>query len=345
MSDTVRAAEEGPDRTRTAAPRAAAADPLGKTYTYLRTAIVGLLIALGVAVFYQSARQGSFLASVSGYYYTAAQAIFVGALIGMGAAMIALKARHAAEDTLLNLGGVFAAVVAIVPTSRGEDYRTAVDACRQGLTPLLTERASTNLDCPTVLSLADATRANVQNNMFALLVVGGLGLAATLWFAARDRILGESSFHVGFSLVALVWIVGLCVFTVDLDLLISRAHYLAAILLFVCILAVAVINATRRRTEEESGGPVPEWTLDAPTVGRAMLRRPGQFDRYAWVAWIMLIGAVVGGVLWWVGVISLFWLEIFVAVLFTVFWAVQTVEQLPPRTAEPAGAANGAHTE
>ncbi|MCE3553415.1 hypothetical protein LWC33_18370 [Pseudonocardia sp. RS11V-5] len=334
MSDTVRAVEEGPDRALTAPPPPADG-ALGKSYTYLRVAIVGLLIALGVAVCYQSSRQGLFLASVSAYYYTPAQAIFVGALIGLGAAMIALRGRHPAEDTLLNLGGAFAAVVAVVPTSRGVDYQTAVEACRQGLTPLLTQRATTRFDCPTVLSLAEATRANVQNNVFALLVVGALGLVATLGFAARDRVLRARAFLIGFSAVALVWVIGLVAFTAGLDLLIARAHYLAAILLFVCILAVAVINATRRRTEEDTAALSPGWTLDAPTVGRAMLRKPRQFDRYAWVAWVMLIGAVGGGVLWWVGVISLFWLEIFVALLFAVFWMVQTIEQLPPQPAQP----------
>ena len=53
--------------------------------------MVGLLIALAVAVFYQTSQQGSFLTSVSAYYYTPAQAVFVGALIGLGASMIALQ--------------------------------------------------------------------------------------------------------------------------------------------------------------------------------------------------------------------------------------------------------------
>jgi hypothetical protein len=165
--------------------------------------------------------------------------------------------------------------------------------------------------------------------------VGGFGLIAALWFAARDRVLRDKSFQIGFLVVGLVWVIELIAFNVSLDLLLARAHYVAAILLFVCILAVAVISATRRRTEEESGGPVLDWPLDAPTVGRAMLRKPRQLDRYAWVAWVVLFGAIAGGVLWWVGVISLFWLEIFVALLFAAFWMVQTVEQLPPRLPEP----------
>ena len=145
-----------------------------KTYTYLRTTIVALLIALGVAVFYESGRQGFLLASVSAYYYTPAQAIFVGALIGLAACMIALNGTFGFEEVFLNLGGMFAAVVAIVPTSRGEDYQTAVRACRQ----LLTEQELSDLKCSDFLGLAEATKANVQNNMVALLLVGFLGLVA-----------------------------------------------------------------------------------------------------------------------------------------------------------------------
>jgi hypothetical protein len=81
--------------------------------------MVGVLLALAAAVFYQSSQQGSFLASVSAYYYTSAQAVFVGALIGLGVSMIALQGMNDSENTFLNLGGMFAIVIAIVPTGRG----------------------------------------------------------------------------------------------------------------------------------------------------------------------------------------------------------------------------------
>jgi hypothetical protein len=138
------------------------AETQAKSYRYLRIAMIGLLLALAAAVFYQSSQQDSFLASVSAYYYTPAQAIFVGALIGLGASMIALQGMNDAEDVFLNLGGMFAIVVAIVPTGRGADFNSAVRACRASGGTLLTHQASTNLDCPGVLALQDATRANVE---------------------------------------------------------------------------------------------------------------------------------------------------------------------------------------
>jgi NO-binding membrane sensor protein with MHYT domain len=70
-----------------------------KSYCYVRTAMVGLLLGLGVAVLFQTSRQGwHLLGSVSAYYYTPAQAIFVGALIGLAACMIALKGTNAVES-------------------------------------------------------------------------------------------------------------------------------------------------------------------------------------------------------------------------------------------------------
>src|SRR5262249_42437452 len=142
--------------------------------------MVILLVGLGAAVFYQAASQGwQLLPSVSAYYYTPAQTIFVGALIGLGACMVTLKGTNVVENVFLNLGGIFAAVVGVVPTSRGEDYRTAVRACHQ---VLLTGKSPGDLDCPAIRALEEGARANVENNVTALLTVGALGLLAAVFF-------------------------------------------------------------------------------------------------------------------------------------------------------------------
>ena len=167
--------------------QARASDTLAKSYRYLRLAMVGLLACLAAAVGYQSWRQGDLLGSVSAYYYTPAQAFFVGGLIGLGACMIALKGTTPVEDLFLNLGGVFAAIVALVPTGRDADYRAAVRACREAGTPLLTQKASTGrLDCPTVQVLEATTKANVDNNLAALLFVGAIVLVAAFVVARKD---------------------------------------------------------------------------------------------------------------------------------------------------------------
>jgi hypothetical protein len=293
-----------------------------KSYRYLRMAMVALLIGLGVAVGYQTWRQGfDLLGSVSAYYYTPAQAIFVGALIGVAACMIALKGTTAVEDVFLNLGGMFAAVVAIVPTSRGEDYQSAVRECQQAAGPLLTDRASTALDCPTAQALAEATRANVDNNMVALLVMGGLGILATVLFALREPKGSRQTLWWGFAAAFAVYAAGAVAFIRSIEWFIDHAHYIAAVGLVLCVFVVAVVNV-RRHQGKLAGSD----RGVGQTVG--VLLSPRRHDWYAWIARAMLVAAVGGALLWYFDVITLFWLEVSVAALFALFWTVQTIEQL-----------------
>lgn len=282
-----------------------------QSYRYLRVVMVGLLLALAAAVFYQSGKQDSFLASVSAYYYTPAQAVFVGALIGLGVSMIALQGMSGAEDTFLNLGGIFAIVVAIVPTGRGADFRTAVQACEKSGGALLTNRASPTLDCPTVQALQEATRANVENNVAALLIVGGLALILSGVILFRDKAGGRGWALGGFLAAGAVWVCGLVALAVSVDWLAGNAHYIAAGGLLLAILLVAGANAYRRPDQR-------------PTMMRA-LQSPRQYY-YTWVAIAMLVIAGILIVLWLLSAISLFWVEILVAFLFILFWTVQTIE-------------------
>ena len=293
------------------------------SYRYLRIAMVGLLLALAAAVFYQSAQQHSFLASVSAYYYTPAQAVFVGALIGLGASMIALQGMTPPEDVFLNLGGMFAIVVAIVPTGRGADFETAVQACRDSGGTLLTHQASKNIDCPGVLALRDAARANVENNMAALLAVGGLALVLAGvflfkdWTAKRDAE-GRKWVLAGFFAAVLVWLGGLIALAASVGWLARNGHYIATIGLLLGILAVAGANAFRleqRRAKPSGDSPgVMDVLKSAPTNG------------YVYIAAAMLVVSVVLIVLWAINAITLFWAEISVAFLFVLFWSVQTVD-------------------
>src|SRR5262249_53047154 len=151
----------------------------------------------------------------------------------------------------LNLGGIFAIVVAIVPTGRGADFQTAVQACRESGGTLLTHRASKNLDCPSVLALVDATRDNVANNMAALLIVGGLTLALTAVVllggkAAKRGSEGRGWVIGGFSAAAVLWLLGLIALAVSVDWLAGNGHYIAAGGLLLSILLVAGANAHRR---------------------------------------------------------------------------------------------------
>jgi hypothetical protein len=294
-----------------------------KSYRYLRITLVALLVALATAVFYQSGRQDfHLLSSVSAYYYTPAQAIFVGALLGMAACMIALKGTTGLEDLFLNLGGMFAAVVAVVPTSRGQDYEAAVRACKATAGPLLTDQASGRLDCPTVQALADATRANVQNNMFSLLVVGFLGLLVTALLGVKGKAL-EANGGVdwrGFGVAGALFLAIAVTFSATQEWFVGHAHFVAAAGLFVCIVVVVVQNIFRHRAESGLAAE-PGW-------GRRLFASSDRGNAYVWIARLMVPATIVVTLLWGTHVISLFWLEIFVAFFFAAFWTTQTVEQL-----------------
>jgi len=246
-----------------------------------------------------------------------------GALIGLGASMIALQGMTPPEDVFLNLGGMFAIVVAIVPTGRGADFETAVQACRDSGGTLLTHQASKNIDCPGVLALRDAARANVENNMAALLAVGGLALVLAGvflfkdWTAKRDAE-GRKWVLAGFFAAVLVWLGGLIALAASVGWLARNGHYIATIGLLLGILAVAGANAFRleQRRAKPSG--------DSPGVMDVLKSAPT--NRYAYIAAAMLVVSVVLIVLWAINAITLFWAEISVAFLFVLFWSVQTVD-------------------
>jgi hypothetical protein len=297
-------------------------EALAKSYRYVRTAMVALLLGLAIAVFHQSGRQGSFLPSVSAYYYTPAQGVFVGALVALGTCMIALRPQRPLEDVVLNLGGAFAFVVAVVPTARDADYQEAARACREA-----GDSRTAGMDCATVAELQDATRAAVANNMVALLVVGFLAIVATVAFVLRDRRTGRtagsgpaarSAALWGLVAVTALWLGALLAVTRYLDRFVDVAHYVAAVGLFLAVVAVALINARRRRelATRAAGQPARKAS--------DMLTSPRRY-RYTWIAMAMLIVASVGSILVIVGALSLFWLEITVAALFAVFWTVQTI--------------------
>ena len=309
-----------------------------KSYRYLRMTIVILLIGLGVAVFHQTRRQDfHLLGSISAYYYTPVQGIFVGVLMAAGACMIALKGTTEMEDVLLNFAGMAAAVVAIVPTTRGEDFETAVRACRQSAGPLLTQQAANRrFDCPTVQALAAATRANVENNMTSLLVIGGLGLLVAVIFALVDLQWGSlvsRTYLWGLGSSIVLWgvsCVGLWLYT---DWFIRHAHYAAAVLLFLCIFTVTIANALRQDVRESSMRLLfTNGRVALRNLRRALFTWP--LGCYAWVAWAMLVAVLVAGGLFLHGIITLFWLEVVLASLFIVFWLVQTVDLLRDEIAE-----------
>ena len=300
---------------------------LVKSYRYLRTAMVGLLVFLAVAVVIQSVQQGSILSSISAYYYTPGHAVFVGVLLGTGVCMIALKGTTEAEDILLNIGGILAPVVAFVPTARSDDYRTALQACRAQESAVNQGLPAT--DCPTILALQEATEANISNNVSALLIVGALGLIAAALFRLLDNrkrteaddVKTSRSIRlawIGIAAATVVYLGGLLMFTTMRQTFINTAHYIAALGLFACIVLVALVNARRRRGEnleskDPPAGPNREFFVALYTL----------------VASAMIIAVAVGFPLVLAGTFedTVLWLEAILIVLFASFWGLQTAER------------------
>src|SRR4051794_20252797 len=136
-----------------------------KSWRYLRLAMIALVVGLASSVLFEWGKGGRscFQSSISAYYYTPVRAVFVGALLAIGVCLVCLRGNRDLEDLALNLAGVSAAVVALVPTPN------------VGL-------------CTSAPAERDTVAHNVANNVFALLIVGAVGLLVVLGLALRDRL-------------------------------------------------------------------------------------------------------------------------------------------------------------
>jgi hypothetical protein len=250
-----------------------------RTYRYLRLGMIAVLLMLAVSVLIEQAKTspGCWQGSISAYYYTPAQAVFVGALIAIGVCMVVLKGTPGLEDVLLNIGGMFAPVVALVPTPG------------QGT-------------CWSVRPTQSDPAPNIANNLWGLFVAGGLALLISVYLGITAEPGTWDRRHTR-ALVAsiLIYLVGIIWFNGYRDHFQANAHYTAAVLLFVVIIAVVVLNA--RASKTWASGP------------------------YAWIAGLMAIGLVVGFVGWqaeWRH--ALLFVEAALIALFLAFWIIQTKE-------------------
>jgi hypothetical protein len=202
---------------------APARDPAVVTWRYLRLALVLLVLGLGAAIGYERAQVGTcWQESISAYYYTPAQNVLVGALVAIGVCLVCLRGASDGEETLLDLAGLCAPFVALVPIP-------ATGSCGSVLT-----------------GTADRA-ANVGNNVTALLVMAWLVLAALAVLAWRSptgpTTRGRRRYAIGLAAVVAVT----AVFVVDRDLVADSAHAVAAVLLFAFVFANVCLNSVQRR--------------------------------------------------------------------------------------------------
>jgi len=271
-----------------------------KTYLYLRVGLVALALFLGASLVIEMAfGDTDWLGSISAYFYTPVRSVFVGTLSAMGVCLIAIKGRdRPREDLMLNLAGMCAPVVALVPTPLEDSAACGGDA----------------------RCVPEEFVPGVVNNVQALLVVGVVGVLFAARTIRRDTHERGDLVAIGVSAGGLagfaLW------FALGRDSFLDYAHYATAVPMFGLIVAVALVNAARVDDFVASGGTL--------TVGRA------DTYRRAYRAIAYLMGAVIGGALvlfvvqaatdtqpfaHWVFIV-----EALLLAAFTAFWILQTLQ-------------------
>jgi hypothetical protein len=267
-----------------------------KTYRYLRISMVGAVVLLGVSILIERSKVDCWQTSVSAYYYTPVRAIFVGVLMAIGLCLIVIKGSTAWEDATLNAAGMLAPIVAVVPT-------TDVGRCwsqSPGQRPVDDDG-----------NLASWVVANIDNNITALLVTGIVGLlvAAVVASIATRNLravaeVGDVGMRIGLLAAMAFLVVGGVLFVVwdDFD---TRAHGIAAVLMFLFLALAVGGNAWVRRND-----PAPRtyfWLYTA--IAATMLLAPAVMFPLGsdWNHMVLVLEAT----------------EI---TLFAIFWLVQTKE-------------------
>lgn len=252
-----------------------------KTWRYLRVAMIVLVVGLGVSILHEYGNAGwdCLQHSISAYYYTPVRGMFVGGLLAIGACLVCLKGSTGAEDVCLNLAGALAPVVAFVPVS-------------------------THSTCGAVG--VEGVSQHVDNNVFALVVLGGLGvLTAAVLVRLDPTVPSGPRKPAGWGLWTAfgLWLLATVTFYGGGETFFrENAHYIAAVTMFLFIFAVVVMNALG--------------------VGGSPLR-----NRYGVIPWLMVasgIVAIVGAFAGWHH--KVFFIEAAWIALFAWFWILQSKE-------------------
>ncbi len=269
-----------------------ASDRVLDTYRFLRGGLVVMVVMLFASLIVVAVTTGGcWQTSISAYYYTAAHSVFVASLCAIGILLITYRGSTDTEDVLLDLAGVLAFVVAMVPTAR------PARICGPALPDYVVDPA-------------------IRNNIWA--VIAGLAFAkvaaSLLYRSWRAGPSGVSTYgRWAFVFFWVVVVVGVIAFIFFPTQFAAYGHTVAAILMFVCIIAVVVINAYLANNQPDC--------------------QPGYVRSYRWIALAMLAALIVVAVLhelfnpdgrgWNYAVI---WAEVLLITLFGVYWALQTRE-------------------
>ncbi|HET7725637.1 MAG TPA: hypothetical protein VFK68_13445 [Propionibacteriaceae bacterium] len=194
------------------------------TYRALRMGVVAAALLLMVSLVGEVIRvHGLVLTSISASFYSPVRNVFVGVLVATGMALIAIMGREKGEDEALNLAGMLAPTIGMLPTTVGP---SAPGACREGVSRCIPA----------------ATLVDVENNVGSLLVLGLVVLAGALVYVLRTY--GGRSLQLRqWALPAGVWIVSAAAWIFARGLVLAHGHNVAAFFFFLLLAYVAHINA------------------------------------------------------------------------------------------------------
>lgn len=276
-----------------AAPPVTSRDTARDTYRYLRGGMAIMIVMLAASVILERLSATCFQVSISAYYYTSAHGVFVATLCSIGAMLIVYRGSTDTEDVLLNLAGVLAFVVAMVPTSR--------PATLCGIGGIPPEYVVTHSSILNVWSVVIALTIAAVLSAWQYWRTGSQGQISVLGTVMRIVFWG----------VVAVGIVGLIWFG---DLFSRQAHNVAAVTMFAAIIVTVALTAyvVRRQDPELAPSPTRYYKL------------------YRWVFRIMVatLILVIGLHLfvlraWQHAVIVI---ESALILEFAAYWAIQTVE-------------------
>ncbi|MFC8146162.1 hypothetical protein ACFUKV_31170 [Streptomyces paradoxus] len=306
-----------------------------KTTRYLRLLMVTLVVGLTVSILYEHSKsqvQGGsgqcWQSSISAYYYTPVQLFFVGALVAIGISLIALKGSTEFEDIFLNCAGILAPVVALVPTPN-------VGQCGSVLTDTTNRQANVSNNVTALLFMAAVTFVVLIGLKWAKRPVTGVpGPAAHADEASARLIAG-----IGFVAALVLYVAAGLLFIFGREWFNSKAHWTAAVTMFVFIFLAVVNNAVNLFLTQENRRATQRGTGGTGEVRRAWR---SVFNRYMWIAILMVAFTAF---FWFSPMFDdhrVFLIEASLIMLFAVFWVIQTKELwnhgLRPADTEARGA-------
>jgi len=295
-----------PPAPATGSAAAQAEEHLLATYRYLRLGIVVAVLVLAVSLAEEIVVTDCIKGSISAYWYSPVRSVLVGVLMAIGLCLIAIRGRGAPEEIALNLAGMLAPIVALVPTVPGK-----TSSCEGAVatTPDVTVADGEKLP--------EWVIRTIHNNVFAYLIVSAAVLVALIvwwWFAGRGATSPTARTAKWFiwSILGYAVLIGVgIVLFATFEGFKTTSHWFSAIAMFVAFFVVVSINWRRSRSD--------------PPFGRT----------YLGVGIGMIVAAVVlGGYKLLDDVLEvdgwpswdeeIFWLEVAEIMLFAAFWGVQT---------------------